>query len=54
MTIIEHIGIAFSIVAFAFSIFGWGYLLGAKSSASVPPAGIRSMLRKSHAQARRR
>jgi hypothetical protein len=28
MTIIEQIGIGFSTVAFAFSIFGWGYLLG--------------------------
>ena len=28
MMIIEQIGISFSIVAFAFSIFGWGYLLG--------------------------
>ena len=27
MMIIEQIGIGFSIVAFAFSIFGWGYLL---------------------------
>jgi hypothetical protein len=28
MTIIEPIAIGFSTVAFAFSIFGWGYLLG--------------------------
>jgi hypothetical protein len=28
MTIIEQIGIGLSIIAFAFSIFGWGYLLG--------------------------
>lgn len=28
MMIIEQIGIGFSLGAFAFSIFGWGYLLG--------------------------
>jgi hypothetical protein len=53
MMIIEQMGIGFSIVVFAFSIFGWGYLLGRRVEHIGSAAGIRSVLRKSHTQARR-